>query len=673
MESKGNDEEDWTRLWKNQNVFTLSEVKLLLEGIFCRFERISGASFQQLLEKINSVNLKHLHSTESIQNPNSAIPLRQTYTLTPLNSPDPSKSFKSPSEVLELIQKLDSSNIKNSKLLEEIIVLTSASQCKDEVILNLKAEATNLSNKIVSQENQLELQRSKLEKINKSYEGLLKNMRNSDVDKESIVAKYEGKIELLEDDFKESEKKCASQENKIRVLVSQIEEIKQEYENLTGDYNTCMELLNEQVDTRESYAKKENDFSSQINKLNQLHKEEMQEKEFEIENLKKELAVDKIDKDFSEMEKKYKSLERLYVQQIDDNGELRSKIQELESAPQKHFPMVIPNFELISELDIYFPNEFLQGLSQQYRTRILNLFAEKSRFEKALVATQSENEDLKLKNQENESNIIALYKKVLDLKEKLKQTHVSNNEILEFSDNLGTQDYDLTKSLELKDIQIEDNILVDYEESPLSDLANLIAENKLINTEKLDEISQVKAVVETLNYIKLLLVSENIMTQDESTIFEKLEEFVEKSQKELEKARTKSKKIDFKKKKLEYFVNNTEPSPQTTRYQNHISDYKFIDEKLQAKKRQITMHKEQIQCLKKQLRGAECLLKASEVLDIGILKSEIKSLFERLPRLGDSVENSMEICMSILGFAPDEQQSIKNRLKTTRIRLNIFN
>ena len=82
------------------------------------------------------------------------------------------------------------------------------------------------------------------------------------------------------------------------------------------------------------------------------------------------------------------------------------------------------------------------------------------------------------------------------------------------------------------------------------------------------------------------------------------------------------------------------------------------------------MHKQQIVCLKKQLRDAENALKANENFNLEVIKRLIRQIFQFLPKLDDKLEEEIEMTMKIIGFTSDDCKDLKNiRMKKGKFRL----
>jgi hypothetical protein len=72
------------------------------------------------------------------------------------------------------------------------------------------------------------------------------------------------------------------------------------------------------------------------------------------------------------------------------------------------------------------------------------------------------------------------------------------------------------------------------------------------------------------------------------------------------------------------------------------------------------LHKEQIVCLKKQLREAEGILHTFQKLDIPMLKTLLWDLFPLLPKEDEKVEKEIELCLNLLNFSSEQVSTLKS-------------
>ena len=579
--------------------------------------------------------------------------------------------------------------------------LTASISLKDLLITELESKNRNLSAQISTHVEQLSSQRQKVEKKKKLYKEMISKLKSKDEEKDYIVAKYEGKISYLEEEIIELEKSYSTQSKKNKQLVQQIEQIKKEYDALSEDYDTCIGLLNEQMNMREGTIITEKDNTTKIKEILNIHNQEMQEKEDEIESLKNQLIkYQNIEKEEGppneevkqqvDLEKRYKSLEKLYMQQIEINGTIRDRLASLENTRikeltdelelyknfHKDYTSVHSNRDL-SGLSIIFSEEFLERLAQNERTMLINLLSEKNQLESEVARKTSEIETSNQKCMQSEAKIMALNKKINEFTGKSTQPQ-NSNEILEISDNLAPFDYDLTNSLEMHDSLVAEPLCEQeiLQISPLSEFCAFLISNKLINPVIEGEESQLKDSLSSLYSIKSLLVEKKIMLIDSFDIVDQLKAFLEQQIKENERNPSKSRTIPPINTSLTPdYRNFTDPGSRTCRNSGQpylVTEFSSIDEKLHSKRKQIIMHKEQIICLKTQLREAENKLRTYDKLDLELLRNLVKTLIEDLPRLDEKHEKVVDLCISILGFTPDECFVIKKRSKPNRLRLKIF-
>jgi hypothetical protein len=111
----------------------------------------------------------------------------------------------------------------------------------------------------------------------------------------------------------------------------------------------------------------------------------------------------------------------------------------------------------------------------------------------------------------------------------------------------------------------------------------------------------------------------------------------------------------------EYHQNYSEPSPRAYTLQNQGSkttETTLKDEKLLERKKKIRLHRQQIDCLKKQLREAESYNKTG--LDINLIRFQVKKIIALLPKLDGKQEKEVEACLNLVGLNFEEYNKIKN-------------
>ncbi|OMJ95372.1 hypothetical protein SteCoe_1290 [Stentor coeruleus] len=558
-------------------------------------------------------------------------------------------------------------------------------------------------------DNPISFFKPKFLNISKACENIKEFLKDNEEERHEIIAKYEGKIAFLEEELCENEKTNIAVKEKNRMLTLQLDQIRDEYNQLNEDFNSTLQLLKEQISTREKGMEDEED---KLNKMNEIIKgltEEIKNKDTEIEilkgkNEKNNSLIELIGKgprndpntakNIENMEKKYKSLEKLYMQQIQSNTTLQDKIQEIET---NHLHSLetkiieqegkIKNYENLlkkTEQDKLSnakesPTSTSPESPDEYKKEISNLLFEKSQNEAIILELEHELKKVFQKNQEYEFKILTLNNRITDLKDELAnkfQKSANNYGILEVSEQLVTNDYDLTKSLDLNDSDLVSGSGKNREQ--YKNLAQVVKEMQVFVTEGCHDFEVMRKCVEMVNGVKECLEKHGVIIGEKSDMLGEIEKLIEKRTAE-RKHEECTKKIEANSEcnkgsheEIDYPVNYSEPSPRGNyRNMSHtvvLSELKLKDSKIQSKKKQILLHKEQINCLKKQIREVESQITIYQNLDLNLLKTLVKQIFEVLPKLDEKLEKEVELCMSVLGFSGEDYALLKN----IRIRKNRF-
>ncbi|OMJ85064.1 hypothetical protein SteCoe_13719 [Stentor coeruleus] len=555
--------------------------------------------------------------------------------------------------------------------------------------------------------------------ISNACENIKEFLKENQEERHEIIAKYEGKIAFLEEELCENEKTTIAVKEKNRILTLQLDQIRDEYNQLNEDFNSTLQLLKEQIATREKGMEDEEDKLYKMNEIIKELTEEIKNKDNEIEIFKSKIEksdslIEIINKDprndpnsaknIENMGKKYKSLEKLYMQQIQSNAVLQDKIQEIETnyirnletkiieqeGKIKNYENLLKKAEQIklSNIQESPKNIFRDNIPDspdEYRKEISNLLFEKSQNEAIIIELEHELKKVFQKNQEYEFKILTLNNRITDLKDELTnkfQKNENNYGILEASEQLGANDYDLTKSLDLNDSDLVTPVTGGHGKNreQYKNLAQVVKEMQVFVTDGCHDFEVMRKCVEMVNGIKECLEKHGVAIEEKSDMLGEIEKLIEK--RAAEKKNDECTKIieansEINKgshEELDYHINYSEPSPRGSyRNMSHtviLSELKLKDSKIQSKKKQIILHKEQINCLKKQIREVESQIAIYQSLDLNLLKTLIKHIFEVLPKLDEKIEKEVELCMSVLGFSGEDYALLKNlRLRKSRFKI----
>lgn len=515
----------------------------------------------------------------------------------------------------------------------------------------------------------------KLSKIHSFILDVQLHLRSLDLQKQELVSKYEGKISYIEEELNENERKNFLLKDKVRVLTNQLTQMRDEYNQVNEDFNSTMQLLKEQMNSREKAMEDEEDKHYKLNHLIQVLKEELEAKDEELNGLKESIEKYKKKPENTEdpaillekIEKKYKSLEILYMQQVQNNNSLtdnleshkdkvkslEDKVKDLESQlksqkPSKDSSLADVSQGSMSETDQSSSKVSWRFEATQLTSKVNELKQEISRLNKL-------NEDYKFE-------IIMLHNKVANL-----QIVKKPEAILEISEQLKSNDYDLTGTLEANELFKPEFLIPDKLEENYAELAKVVIVKNLVPTEKCSDYSILKETVETLAKVREVLSKFYDIKRERPDLAKDLENFIEsKLEEKSYENRTggsgivENRTIEHRPLRIDdvEFQNYTEPSPRFTARtpSHHVTDLK---EKLLSKKKIILLHKEQIVCLKKQLRETEAVLQTYAKMDLPMMKNLILNLFGIIPKQDDKVEKEIDICMNFLGFTQDQILSLK--------------
>ena len=428
-----------------------------------------------------------------------------------------------------------------------------------------------------------------------------------------LVEDYKVMLEELKDSYNSLFSTMNFNEKENEEKIENYAEKLKEANKKESELNEKIRVLLSQLEKiRLEYDQVSEDFNISTKLLNEqinIREKQMQEEDQKTKNL---------DKKISDLEKKYKSLEKLYVQSLQINSDMQEKI-----------------FSLTQE------------------------------------KTEIENKLKEFENKQNIEHFILENETDHELFHTKEQQKGVDNEIIEISDQLGTYDYELTKSLQLNESLLSPSYEVkELFKENISDLSRIIIENKLIGYESFNEFELVKNSIQALNDIKQFMIQENIIPDNSFDVLKSLQTYVHKEKSDQKSVESKPKIQDYQ----EFYENYSEPSPRIEAKfftsNNYFSEIQQKDEKLLSKKKQINLHKQQIVCLKKQLRDAENALKANENFNLEVIKRLIRQIFQFLPKLDDKLEEEIEMTMKIIGFTSDDCKDLKNiRMKKGKFRL----
>lgn len=539
-----------------------------------------------------------------------------------------------------------------------------------------------------------DIQNFKISSLMISVNSLKLHLRQLELAKQETISKYEGKIAFIEEELVDNERKNYALKDKVRVLTSQLGQMRDEYNQLSEDFNSTMQLLKEQMSSREKAMDDEEDKIYKLNSLIKSLTEELSAKEEELQSIKdhsekfskaKSESPEDPQQSLEKLEKKYKSLEVLYMQQVQKNNslqedlesrskdletktkdletknkDLQEKLKDYESQLQSYKQSKDNSLADCSQGSLSETDQSSQKVSWRFEATQLQSKLNEYKFE--ISRLEKSNEDYKFE-------IILLHNKVAGLQAQLnKKPEI--NEIVEVSDLLKSKDYELTGTLEPNEsLKMDQFVLETINEENYQELVKTVIVNNLVCTENLSDYEIIKKTIESLVAVRETLLKHFEIKREKPDLAKDLERFIKKRVTDLS---AENKTVFHKPSKREEidFNNYTEPSPRATaRTINSPNFNPDLKSKLLSKKKIILLHKEQIICLKKQLREAESALKVYQNLDISLLKTLMKNLFEYLPKEDEKTEKEVEICMELLGFTHEDYLVLKqNRTKKSKFR-----
>jgi hypothetical protein len=499
------------------------------------------------------------------------------------------------------------------------------------------------------------------------------HLRQLDLEKQEIISKYEGKIAYIEEEQVESERKSFLLKDKVRILSAQLTQMRDEYNQLNEDFNSTMQLLKEQMNSREKAMDEEEDKIYKLNHLIQVLKEEIEGKDEEILNLK-----EKIEKNFRKitennenpevllenLEKKYKSLEILYMQQMMKNNSLQENIQEigiregglvekvrdLEGKLKDACSARVTKDTSSADLSqgSVGENELLSG-KVSWRFEATQLQSKVNELKQEISRLNKQNEDYKFE-------IIMLHNKISSL-----QASKKPEAILEVSEQLKSNDYDLTGTLEGETFKKPLNDLQTITEENYSELVKTVIIKNLVPTENSSDYEILEKTVDSLARVREVLQKHSELKREQPDLAKDLSSFIESK---LEEKSYENRTVESRPLRIDdfEFQNYTEPSPRLTPRSpsSQTSHVSALEAKIKSKKKILLLHKEQIVCLKKQLREAEGILHTFQKLDIPMLKTLLWDLFPLLPKEDEKVEKEIELCLNLLNFSSEQVSTLKS-------------
>ena len=286
-----------------------------------------------------------------------------------------------------------------------------------------------------------------------------------------LVEDYKVMLEELKDSYNSLFSTMNFNEKENEEKIENYAEKLKEANKKESELNEKIRVLLSQLEKiRLEYDQLSEDFNISTKLLNEqinIREKQMQEEDQKTKNL---------DKKISDLEKKYKSLEKLYVQSLQINSDMQEKI-----------------FSLTQE------------------------------------KTEIENKLKEFENKQNIEHFILENETDHELFHTKEQQKGVDNEIIEISDQLGTYDYELTKSLQLNESLLSPSYEVkELFKENISDLSRIIIENKLIGYESFNEFELVKNSIQALNDIKQFMIQENIIPDNSFDVLKSLQTYVHK-------------------------------------------------------------------------------------------------------------------------------------------------
>lgn len=522
----------------------------------------------------------------------------------------------------------------------------------------------------------------KMHQLSASLASFTSLLHSQDLATQETISKNEGKLAYIEEELAETEKKNSALNNKVRVLTNQLGQMRDEYNQLSEDFNSTIQLLKEQMASRETAMDDEEDKLYKLNSLIKVLTDEVSNKDEEIQNLREKLLKtaksnpDDPVSSLENLEKKYKSLETLYMQQMLKNNTLQETCQDLEtklkdmelkvaeSESQLKNSKVSKDNSLVdcSQGSFSETDQSTQKISWRFEATQLQNKVNEYKFE--LSRLEKANEDYKFE-------IILLHNKVAGLQAQISNRRETAHDIYEFSEQLKSNDYELTGTIEANEsLKNSPFVLETINEDNYEELAKTVIINNLVSTENVSDYEILKRTIQSLVSVREVLGKHFDIKREKPDLPKDLEKFIEKKLNDLS---YENKTVEHRpsKKELSDYQNHTEPSPRSTSRALGPPNFgQDIKSKLLSKKKIIVLHKEQILCLKKQLREAESTLKLQQSLDIPLLKSVVLNILDFLPKQDDKTEKEVEVCMDLLGFSQqDYLKSKENRSKKGKFRL----
>ena len=522
----------------------------------------------------------------------------------------------------------------------------------------------------------------KLHQLSTSLSSLTSLLHSQDLTSQETISKYEGKLAYTEEELVETEKKNNTLINKVGVLTNQLGKMRDEYNQLSEDFNSTMQLLKEQMNSRETAMEDEEDKLYKLNSLIKVLTDEVSNKDEEIQNLKEKiLKTPKSNPEdpasfLENLEKKYKSLETLYMQQMLKNNTLQEHLQDAETKIKNLEIKAAESETQLKNLKASKDNSLVDCSQGSFSETDQSTQKISWRFE----ATQLQNKVNEYKfelsrlgkaNEDYKFEIILLHNKVASLQSQIGNRRETVHDIYEFSEHLKSNDYELTGTIEANE-SLKNNpfVLETINEENYEELVKTVIINNLVSTENVSDYEILKRTVQSLVSVREILAKYFDIKREKPDLAKDLEMFIEKKLNDLS---YENKTVEHRQNNKEVidYQNYTEPSPRSTSRAFGPPNFnQDIKSKLLSKKKIIILHKEQIMCLKKQLRETESTLKLQQSLNIPLLKSLVLNILDLVPKQDDKTEKEVELCMDLLGFTHQECLKLgENRSKRGKFRL----
>lgn len=319
---------------------------------------------------------------------------------------------------------------------------------------------------------------------------------------------------------------------------------------------------------------------------------------------------------------------------------------------------------------------------QDIETQMFRLQNEKTYIEVKLKDTEKKLADIYRENDRLEGTVALLKKEIERIKDWKNPDGTPKGLFSKYAMELvqisNSEDFELTESAD-KFAAVNSNDLYEILLEEINELAMKIKDNQLVYMENIENKSSKDVIIkliETGVKIKGIIYNDIVSRIDMKDLAESVADILNKyrvkiSMLEEEKVE-KDKKIEAfgKMDKLEVM---SEPSPRISTPCIVLDSSCYMKRQLQIektrvfeKKHAIQLYKEQIACLKQNVRELQLELDRVYELDIGQIRKFWWSFGKEIPWLKENAEDMMEAFSKMLGFDEKEYQVMKNERKSKR-------